>query len=281
MMHIVVCVKIVPKPGEVKYNRETNTLDRSAAENQINLSDKHALEAALVLKEAHPGTTVSVISMGPPMIDEDLRLILAMGCDRAILLSDRTFAGADTYPTSRTLAAAIAKLQPVELVLCGEESSDSSTGQVPPGVAEWMGWPQATYVTHLELSGGEVVATREIEGGHEILAVPLPCVVSYVQGANEVRFPNFGLLKELADQKIEVWTAKDLGLKPEQVGLPGSCTGVGGLVETAPPERKRIFLEGTAEQMVDQLVAKLAHDGLEMGNGKLTSVQDTKAVRGG
>ena len=257
MKRIVVCVKLVPKPGEVKYDRATNTLDRSAAENQLNLSDKHAMEAALELRAA-TGAEVVVISMGPPMIDGDLKLVMAMGADRTVLLSDRAFAGADTYPTSRTLAAAVAKLAPVDLVLCGEESSDSSTGQVPPGVAEWLDWPQVTYATVLAVEGDELVATREIEGGHEVIAAPLPAVASVVQGSQRVRFPDFGRYAELEDHVIDIWTAADLELAPEQIGLPGSCTTVGDLVETAPPERKRERLEGTPEAMVAALVERLA-----------------------
>ncbi|MDP6489641.1 MAG: electron transfer flavoprotein subunit beta/FixA family protein [Candidatus Poseidoniia archaeon] len=257
MKQIVVCLKVVPKPGEVKYDQETNTLDRSAAENQVNLSDKHALEAALTLK-AVEDADVTVISMGPPMIDSELKLMLAMGADRTILLSDRAFAGADTYPTSRTLAAAIGKLAPVDLVLCGEESSDSSTGQVPPGIAEWLDWPQITYATTLAVEENDLVATREIEGGHEILAAPLPAVASVVQGSQQVRFPDFGRFAELESHDIEIWSAADLKLKTEEVGLPGSCTTVGDLVETAPPERKREFITGSPPEMVSQLVERLA-----------------------
>ena len=151
-MRTIVCMKIVPRTEEVRFDPQTKTVDRSKAENEINQPDKNALEMALQLKNKHGGDVI-LLAMGPPFFEAYLRLGIAMGADDAILLSDRAFAGADTYPTSYTIAAAIKKIGNYDLILCGEESSDASTGQVPPGIAEWLNIPQVTYATQLEITG--------------------------------------------------------------------------------------------------------------------------------
>ncbi|MEE9593426.1 MAG: electron transfer flavoprotein subunit beta/FixA family protein [Thermoplasmata archaeon] len=248
---------MVPKPEEVTLNPETKTLDRAAAENVLNPPDKNALEVALSLKEAHGGT-VTLISMGPPLFKEYLELCLGMGADRAILLSDRAFAGADTFPTSLTLARAVQKLGRFDLVICGEESADSSTGQVPPGLAEWLGVPQITFVDDVRVQEDSVIARRALGSSYEVLAAPMPAVVSVVVGSNEPRFPDFDRVDAAAKSGwVQVWTAADLGLREDEVGLKGSFTIVDDLVEGEPVERKRHFVEGTVEEKVQALAAAL------------------------
>ncbi len=253
-MRTIVCMKVVPKTEEVRFDAATKTLDRSKAENEINQPDKNALEMALQLKEKHGGDVV-LLSMGPAFFESYLRLGIGMGADQGVLLSDRIFAGADTYPTSYTLATAIRKVGNFDLILCGEESSDASTGQVPPGIAEWLGIPQITYATHLEISEGVARARRTIKGGYEILETPLPLLVSVELGCNSPRFPDFRR-KRWAEKesKITVWTAVDLGADPEKMGAKGSHTIVEELVELPRRARRMQRITGSTEEEAAQIM---------------------------
>lgn len=254
-MRIVVCMKVSPKVEEVKFDPVTKTLDRSKAENEINQPDKNALEMALQLKQKHGGE-VTLLSMGPPFFEQHLRIGIAMGADNAILLSDRAFAGADTYPTSYTLAAGIKKIGNFDLVLCGEESSDASTGQVPPGIAEWLGIPQITYVTQLEATGNSVQAKRTIKGGYEVVECTLPLLASVELGCNSPRFPDFRRKKWAEKEfKLTVWSAAELGADATKIGLSGSHTIVQELIELPKPTRKMQRINGSTEE-VTVLAAK-------------------------
>jgi len=250
-LHTLVCLKVVPKSEEVGVDRETNTLDRANARSEINPPDMNALEAALALKDRFGGR-VSLMSMGPPFVIPTLRVGLAMGADHAYLLSDRAFGGADTLATSLTLARAIEKLGDVDLVLCGEESSDGATAQVPPGIATWMDVPQATYAMDVDFEPGQrhLVVTREVRDGEEVLDVPLPAVVSVKVSCNEPRFMDaarFALLD--SEASVTTWTADDLGVDPEHLGLAGSPTSVAGLKEAAQASgRRREMVSGTPEE---------------------------------
>src|SRR4030042_5582400 len=165
-LDIIACIKVVPRPEEVVVDQATATLDRANARSLINPPDMNLLEVALELKDLHGGEG-TLLSMGPPLFESYLRIAMAMGADRAVLLSDRAFAGADTLATSYTLAEGIRKIGRYDLILCGEESSDGATAQVPPGIAEWLGIPQVTYAGVLEMVGGKLKAGREGRGGHQ------------------------------------------------------------------------------------------------------------------
>lgn len=253
-MNIVVCMKVVPKAEQVRLDPETRTLDRSAAENEINEPDKNALEMALQLRDNYNGT-VTALSMGPPFFEEHLRLAVAMGADDAVLLSDRALAGADTLATSYALAKGVQKIGDVDLVLCGEESSDASTGQVPPGIAEWLDCPQITYVAELSLlEDGRLRGRRTIHGGHEVVAAPLPVVASVELGVNSPRFPDFRR-KRWADREFEltIWDATTIGAEPMLIGSEGSRSVVSDLIEKERPERMREPINGTVEEKAQQL----------------------------
>ena len=253
-LKIVVCMKVVPKSEEVSVNEEDMTLDRSQARNEINKPDKNAIEMALSLKERYAGEVI-LLSMGPPFFMEYLLLGIAMGADRAVLLSDRAFAGADTLPTSLALATGIKKIGGVDLVLCGEESADAGTGQVPPGIAEWLDFSLLTYATELELmEDGRLKGKRAIQGGHEWLAVPCPALASAELGCNQVRFPNFERKEQIEnDGLITVWDANDLGVEPERLGLAGSPTRVSRVEAVEIPERRMERVDGSIEKIADQL----------------------------
>lgn len=256
-MRTIVCMKVVPKTEEVRFDPTTKTLDRSKAENEINQPDKNALEMALQLKEKHGGDVV-ILAMGPPFFEPYLRLGIAAGADNAVLLSDRAFAGADTYPTSYTIATAIRKIGNFDLVLCGEESSDASTGQVPPGIAEWLGIPQVTYVSQLEITGNISRAKRTVKGGYEVVESTLPLLASVELGSNSPRFPDFRR-KRWADKefKLTVWTAADFGADPNKIGGKGSHTIVDELTELPKPSRKTQRLSGSPEDEALQVFEKV------------------------
>lgn len=254
-LHIVVCVKIVPKPEEIRVDPATKTLLRTSVRSEINPPDMNALEMALTVKDRYGGR-ISLLSMGPPFFEPYLRVGLAMGADHITLLSDRAFAGADTLATTYTLAQGILQMEPVDLIFCGEESSDGATGQVPAGLAEWLGISQLTMLTQIEIGQERDVARgrRVVNGGYELLEVPLPCVVSVKTAANEPRFMDYRI-KDWAfeEERVTTWASADLDVDPEYIGWPGSPTVVSGLAEAAERERMRLFLTGPPQKLARQL----------------------------
>lgn len=245
--HIVVAVKQVPDADDVSIDPETGTLNRASAAAVLNSPDFNAIEAALQLKD-EVGAHVTAISMGPPLATQILDLAVSMGCDDAVLVTDRAFAGSDTWPTSLALARAAEELD-ADVVIAGEESTDSSTGQVPPGIAAHNGWAQLTYVEALEAhpEDGELVAKRDVEGGYERIAATLPVVVAIGFGENEPR--TAGLHRTIyaeTEFEAERWSAADLGIE-DQVGLKVSPTQVGGMGTADPVERKQEMVESPAE----------------------------------
>ncbi|KTG30582.1 electron transfer flavoprotein subunit beta/FixA family protein [Haloferax profundi] len=237
--NIVVCVKQVPDADDVTIDPDTGTLNRSDAPAVLNRPDHNAVESALALREA-VGGTVTAITMGPPPAKAVLQTAVGAGADGGVLLTDRAFGGSDTWPTSLALARAAEELD-ADVVICGEESTDSSTGQVPPGIAAHNGWSQLTYVESLEPRPDEdvLVGKRDVEGGYERVAAKLPVVVAMEFGANRPR--PAGLHRKIfAETEFEPveWTASDLGIE-DRVGLANSPTKVGGMDTASPVERER------------------------------------------
>jgi len=258
---VVVCMKVVPKPEEIRVDPETRRLERSQVRSEINPPDMNALEVALKLRDLHEARVI-ILSMGPPFFEDYLRVGLAMGADEAFLLSDLQFAGADTFATTYTLAKGIEKIGHPDLIICGEESSDGATGQVPPGIAEWLDQPQITLVTDLEMDLEQHVVRgrREVRGGVEVLEVPTPAVVSVKTASNEPRFMDYEIKEDAFKQaKVTVWTCEDIGADEGYIGIAGSPTIVTGLEQAAVRERKREFLTGTRDVIVRRLV-DLIHD---------------------
>ena len=253
-MNIIVCMKVTPKIEQIRFDEEKKTIVREGVENEINDADKNALEAALKLKDSLGGK-VTVMSMGPPSFEPFLRLAVAMGADDAVLVSDRVFGGADTFATSRVLAAAIQRLKPYDLVLCGEASSDGSTEQVPPSVAGWLGIPHLSYVSEIGMAGEKFRARREITDGHETVEAKPPLLASVQLGCNSPRFPDFRR-KRWADKEFKptVLSNRELGFAPEEVGLLGSRTEVTGLSRMRSPERRRELIQGTEDEVARRLV---------------------------
>jgi electron transfer flavoprotein beta subunit len=255
-LRIVVCMKVVPKPEEIRVDYDTRLLDRNQVRSEINPPDMNALEMALGLKDRYGGQ-VYILSMGPPYFEPYLRVGLAMGADHLYLLSDRTFAGADTLATTYTLALGVRKIGGVDLVFCGEESSDGATGQVPPGLAEWLGWTQLTLLSRIDLDLKSQLARgrRMVRAGYELLEVPLPSVVSVKTASNEPRFMDYSLKPwAYEEERVTIWNAQSLEADPGYIGLDGSPTVVTELAEAPSRERKRILLEGTSQEVARQLI---------------------------
>ncbi len=255
--HIVVCMKVTPKPEEIQVDPGKMVILREQARSEINPPDMNAIELALQLKD-QSGANLSIISMGPPFFEPYLRVGLAMGADALYLLSDRSFAGADTLATTYVLAKAVQKLGDVDVVICGEESSDGATGQVPPGLAEWLGWPVVTLGTLARFEeDGAIQVTRESHG-RSIVRSLLPVVLSVKSAANQPRFMDYDRkTTAFEDIPIIVWGPEDLLTDPARVGWEGSPTRVSGLREAEIRERRRKRLEGSLDDIAHELVGIL------------------------
>lgn len=254
-MEIVVCIKQVPDTTEVKINPETNTLVREGVPSIVNPFDENAVEAALQLKEKHGGK-VTAITMGPPQAAEALKTAIAMGADEAVLVSDRAFAGSDTWATSYTLAQAIGKLGKFDLILCGKQAIDGDTAQVGPGIAEWLGLPQITFASKIEADGGKIKVERLLEEVNELVECPLPAVVTVVKQINQPRLPSLKGMMKAKKTEIKTLSAADINADPKNIGLNGSPTNVVKVFTPAPKGGGEI-LSGEAEEILDKLIGKL------------------------
>jgi len=254
-MHTIVCIKQVPESTEVKWDQERGTMIREGVKGIINPFDENAVEAALQLREAHGGQ-VTVISMGLPKVVEQLRQALAMGADRAVLLSDRALAGADTLATAYTLALAIQKLAPFDLVLCGKQAIDGDTAQVGPGIAERLGIPQVTYAREISIENGTLRVRRVLEEGYEIVETALPALVTALKQLNQPRYPSLKGLMAAKKADIPIWSAAALEADPQRVGMAGSPTKV---VKTYTPSREHHaeILQGSPAEIAETVTAKL------------------------
>lgn len=254
-MNIVVCIKQVPDTAEVRINPETNTLIRDGVPSIINPYDLHAVEAGLQIREK-TGATVTVMTMGPPQAETALRDAIAMGADSGVLLTDRAFAGSDTWATAYALAKAIKHLGG-DIVLCGKQAIDGDTAQVGPEIAEFLGIPHVAYVRKInDLTDGRIVVERLMDDGFDVVESTLPVLLTVVRELNVPRLPS--LKGKMAAKKAEIrkLSAADIGAEEENLGLKGSPTQVRNIF--APEARKdRKMLEGTADEKVEALLKEL------------------------
>jgi len=227
LRRILVLVKQVPTTESVRLNEETGTMIRTGTDVAMNPLDLQAVEAAVRMAASlDPAITVTALSMGPPQAASALREALAMGCDEGVLLSDRAFAGADTWATATTLVGAIRTLGDIDLILCGERATDGETGQVGPMVAAMLEWPVLTYASRLEVCGNELRVGRAIEGGLEQVACPLPAVVCALRDLNDPRLPTLSGKIRAHEASIRVLSAADIAVDVAHLGLAGSPTRV-------------------------------------------------------
>ena len=255
-MHSVVCIKQVPDTTDVRIDPERGTLIREGVESVLNPLDAYAVEGAVQLRQ-RLGGRVTALTMGPPQAEDVVREAIARGCDDGLILTDRPFAGADTWATAYTLAAAIRKLGDVQLVLCGKQAIDGDTAQVGPGIAVHLGWPQATYVLGIpQVDERQLVVERMTDRGYESIRIQLPAVLTVLKDLNIPRLPS--LVSAMRARRCEVvrWGAGDLSADPRQLGLDGSPTRV-VKVFTPPPRGRCEFLGGEPAQAAARLVKTL------------------------
>ncbi len=263
-MNIVVCLKQVPGTTEVKIDPETNTLIRQGIENIINPFDTYAIEEGVRIKEKHGGK-VTVITMGPDQAGAALREAVSLGADEVVLLSDRAFAGADTWATAFTLSCAVKKLEKPDLIICGRQTIDGDTGQVGPELAEMLEIPFIAYVSRIEeIKEGYLRVQRMVEEGHEVIETTLPAVITVAKEINVPRLPSLRGIMKSKSARIETWGIKELGVEESRVGLAGSSTQV---IKVFFPQRvhQAEMLEGTLENQVETLIDRLKNAGLCQG----------------
>lgn len=254
-MRIIVFIKQVPDTAEVRINPETGTLIREGVPSIINPYDMHAIEAALHIKEK-TGGRITVVTMGPPQAEAALREAISMGVDDAVLLTDRAFAGSDTWATSYTLSKAAEKIGG-DIIFCGKQAIDGDTAQVGPETAEFLNIPHISYVRKIEeVTENSIKVQRLMEEGYDIVESTLPVLLTVVKELNEPRLPS--LKGKLSAKKAEIkkWGPSDIQAEEENVGLKGSPTQVKNIF--APePRADRKMLEGKPEEMVDALLDEL------------------------
>jgi electron transfer flavoprotein beta subunit len=242
-MHIVVCIKQVPDSAQIRVHPVTNTIMRQGVPAIVNPYDLFALEEALRLKDQFGGR-VTMLCMGPPQAEDALRKCISFGATDAILVTDRSFAGADTLATSYALAAAIRKIgqeQAVDLVFTGKQTIDGDTAQVGPGIARRLGMNLLTYVSHInevDLDARTLTVERRAEGGVQQLKTTLPSLITMLEGTNEMRFASLDDMLRAGRCPVRRWNKDDAGIEdPTKIGLKGSPTIVSKVF--APKQRSQ------------------------------------------
>jgi electron transfer flavoprotein alpha/beta subunit len=256
-LKIIVCAKQVPDTNEVRIDPVKNTLVREGVPSILNHDDANALEEALKIKDQHPDTHITVITMGPPQAKDLLIECIAMGADEGVLVSDRALGGSDTWATSNALAAAVKKIGEYDIIFAGRQAIDGDTAQVGPQLAEKLGLPQVTYVKEFSISGSEVTVKRALEDGFELIKLNLPCVLTAIKELNTPRYMSVGGIYEAVKSDIAVWGAKELDIDLETVGLEASPTNVFRSFTPAPKGKGIIIDKDTAEETAKALIGML------------------------
>lgn len=257
-MHIVVCVKQVPDSAQIRVHPVTNTIMRQGVPTIINPYDLFSLEEALRLRDRHGGE-VTVVTMGPPMAETALRKCLTFGADRAVLLTDRFFAGSDTLATSYALSFLIAKVSDIwgapDLIFCGKQTIDGDTAQVGPGIAKRLNLLQLTYVAKIEnfdLESREITVHRRAEGGIQVLKTKLPCLLTMLEGTNDMRRGTIEDALRGARSEIVTWSAADAGISDLTLcGLRGSPTIVKKVFAPSARDEKAYQIDVAEKTMAD------------------------------
>ncbi|OKY84667.1 MAG: electron transfer flavoprotein subunit beta [Bacteroidales bacterium 52_46] len=281
-LNIIVLAKQVPDTRNVGKDamKEDGTINRAALPAIFNPEDLNALEQALRLKDANPGSTVTLLTMGLPRASEIIREAMFRGADGGIVLTDRVLGGADTLATSYSLAQAVKKFGNYDIILGGRQAIDGDTAQVGPQIAEKLGIPQITYAEDiLELKDGYVVVKRRLENGVETVKAPLPCVVTVTGSADACRPRNAkrvmkykravsptekakltpeqqAIVDARPDLNLQEWSAAYVEADPEQIGLPGSPTKVKAIENVVFTAKESLRLEDNDEQ-IENLVKEL------------------------
>ncbi len=266
-MRIIVCIKPVPDPkhaNRITLDENTKTMVRHNVPTVINPLDKHALEASIALRDRFGGE-VTVISMAPEGCISVLREALAMGADHLIVLSDRRFAGSDTLATASIIAAAVKTTGPFDLLLCGDETTDSGTSQVSPQIAEFLGVPNLMHVSAIDVTDDGLFRVRSrFEAGYVVAELKAPMVLSVIRDLNEPRYITLMNILDGEAKDVRVLTADDMILKEPWIGLEGSPTQIVDL--TSPERRARAeMLGGSAREQAQALADRLYRMGFYHG----------------
>lgn len=226
-MKIALCIKQVPDTTDIRWT-EHNTIQREGVESVINPFDVYAAELALKLKSKIKDAKITVFTMGPMQAESMLRKVLAIGCDEAVLISDKKFAGADTYATGLTLSRAIRTVLPdFDLIVCGQFAVDGDTAQTGPSIANFLDIPQVTFVKDFsEISDGNLLLTREMEDGLETVKVSTPALICVLKQDSEPTRPLINGIISASKKTVKICTMADIGLTPDKVGIKGSPTYV-------------------------------------------------------
>lgn len=281
-LNIVVLAKQVPDTRNVGKDamKEDGTINRAALPAIFNPEDLNALEQALQLKETHPGSKITLLTMGPPRASEIVREGLYRGADTGIVLTDRAFAGADTLATSYALATAVKHIGEVDIIIGGRQAIDGDTAQVGPQIAEKLGFSQVTYAEEVKVEGGKAIVTRRLEGGVETVECPLPCVVTVNGSAAPCRPRNarfiqkykyavtpsekatlegakLALVESRPELNLYEWSAAEVNADPQQIGLAGSPTKVKTVVNVVFQAKESKTIEGEDNAALEELIKDL------------------------
>lgn len=256
MLNIVVCIKQVPMVTELPWDEKTGTLRRDLAAGMMNPACKHAMEAALQIKEKY-GASITVMTMGPPAAKEVLHEALAMGADRGILICDRMLAGSDTYATSFILAEAIKQnVSGCDLILCGAYTSDSETAQVGPQLAEELNVPAAAYAENLDITGRMLRVRRLVDNFRETLEMEFPALITISMEKYQPRYVSFaGLNDSFTRTGISVLDAEALGITPAKLEAHGSRTRV-RKVFIRKTQKENVQISGSATSAAGEFLDK-------------------------
>jgi electron transfer flavoprotein beta subunit len=263
-MHIVVCIKQVPDSAQIRVHPVTNTIMRQGVPTIINPYDLFAIEEALRLRDKLGGE-VTILTMGPPMAEETLRKALTFGADRAVLLTDRFFAGSDTLATTFALSAAIKRIGDTfgapAIVFTGKQTIDGDTAQVGPGIAKRLGLTQLTYVSRIaevDGAGRAITVERRAEGGTQVLRTRMPCLVTMLEATNEIRRGSLNDALRAARAKIVKWSAADAGIEDtSKCGLRGSPTIVKKVFAPTARATKAKLIEAGDQPIAEALIAEI------------------------
>lgn len=256
---IIVCAKQVPNTNEIKIDPIKHTLIRTGVESILNNDDANALEGALHIKDQYPDTHITVLTMGPPQAKDMLIECLAMGADEAILLSDRALGGSDTWATSNALAAGIKKIGDYDLIFAGRQAIDGDTAQVGPQIAENLDIPQVTYVKEFEIHDNmkDITVKRALEDGYEEIKLQTPCLLTAIQELNKPRRMTVSGIIRAVETDIKTWSAADIGVSSEDVGLKASPTKVFRTFTPITKGKGKIIQGNTDKETVQNLLVAL------------------------
>jgi electron transfer flavoprotein beta subunit len=258
-LKIIVCVKQVPDTNEIKIDPVKKTLIREGVPSILNNDDANALEEALKIKDKYADTKITLLTMGPPQAKDMLMECLAMGADEAVLLSDRALGGSDTWATSNALAAGVNKIGEYDIIFAGRQAIDGDTAQVGPQMAEKLGVPQVTYVKEFEMAEDmkHITVKRALEDGYEIIKTQTPCVLTTIKELNNPRYMSVRGIFDAVKKDISVWTANDIKVELDKVGLDASPTNVFRSFTPVTKGKGKIIQADTEKEAAHRLLVEL------------------------